>query len=111
MSKPTRRPKRHSKNIGQKIDQIEDQHPGKKIEVWFQDEARFSQQGTLTRCWARTGSRPTAVKQTHYDWLYVLGTVYSQTGQTVGLLNTDVVNIFIKQFSQELEDDVHAVMI
>jgi hypothetical protein len=26
---------------------------GKPVEVWFQDEARVGQQGTLTRIWAR----------------------------------------------------------
>src|SRR5215218_636031 len=31
---------------------------GKPIEVWFQDEARVGQQGTLARIWARRGSRP-----------------------------------------------------
>ena len=29
-----------------------------KVEVWFQDEARFGQQGTLTRQWALKGTRP-----------------------------------------------------
>src|SRR3954452_20933216 len=28
---------------------------GKPVEVWFQDEARVGQQGTLTRVWARRG--------------------------------------------------------
>ena len=28
------------------------------IEIWFSDEARVGQQGTLTRIWARRGSRP-----------------------------------------------------
>src|SRR4051794_7347336 len=31
---------------------------GKPVEVWFQDEARVRQQGTLTRVWARRGTRP-----------------------------------------------------
>ena len=30
---------------------------GKPLEVWFQDEARVGQQGTLTRVWASTDSR------------------------------------------------------
>jgi len=33
---------------------------GKPIEIWFQDEARIGQQGTLTRLWARRGTRPRA---------------------------------------------------
>ncbi|WP_155866780.1 hypothetical protein [Colwellia sp. PAMC 21821] len=32
-----------------------------KVDVWFQDEARFGQQNTTTRLWAKTGSRPRAV--------------------------------------------------
>ena len=30
---------------------------GKPIEVWFQDEARVGQQGTLTYVWAERGTR------------------------------------------------------
>lgn len=37
---------------------------GGRTRVFFMDEARFGQQGTTTRVWAATGSRPTAVKQT-----------------------------------------------
>lgn len=35
------------------------------------DEARFGQQGTMTKMWAPKGSRPTAVKQTKYEWIYL----------------------------------------
>jgi hypothetical protein len=30
----------------------------KPIEVWFQDEARVGQKGSLTHIWAERGSRP-----------------------------------------------------
>jgi hypothetical protein len=30
------------------------------LEIWFQDEARVGQQGTLTRIWAKRGTRPRA---------------------------------------------------
>lgn len=82
--------------------------------MWFQDEARFGQQGTLTRKWAHKGSRPPAVRQTRYDYLYVLGAACPRTGQTVGLLsphlNTDAVNAFFQQFAREVDPDVHVVM-
>jgi len=42
---------------------------GRALRVYFMDEARFGQQGTTTRVWAPTGSRPTAVKQTRYEWV------------------------------------------
>ena len=85
------------------------------MEVWFQDEARFGQQGTLTRVWAKRGSRPRAVRQTQYDSLYVLGAACPASGQSVGLmapyLDTNMVNRFLAQFAKELTPGVHAVMI
>jgi transposase len=86
-----------------------------KIQVWFQDEARFGQQGTLTRQWALKGTRPSAWRQTQYDYLYVLGAACPQTGQTVGLLapylNTDTINAFFREFEKETDPDVHVIMI
>ena len=86
-----------------------------KVEVWFQDEARFGQQGTLTRQWALKGTRPLAWRQTQYDYLYVLGAACPQTGQTVGLLapylNTDTINAFFREFEKETNPDVHVIMI
>jgi transposase len=82
--------------------------------VWFQDEARFGQQGTITRVWARTGSRPRAVRQTKYACLYVLGAACPATGRTAGLLapslNTGVVNAFFEQLAREIDPGVHVVM-
>ena len=39
----------------------------KPIEIWFQDEARIGQQGTLTRVWAKRGTRPRAPHDQRYD--------------------------------------------
>ncbi len=69
----------------------------------------------MARVWARCGSRPRAIKQTRYEWLYVLAAVCPATGQSIGLLapyiNADVINIYLKQFSLELSEDVHAVIL
>ncbi|QDU90269.1 hypothetical protein Pla175_36720 [Pirellulimonas nuda] len=45
------------------------------LRVYFQDESRFGQQGTNTNVWAEKGSRPTAVRQTEYEYLWVIGAV------------------------------------
>ena len=45
---------------------------GTPIEVWFQDEARVGQQGTLTRVWAKRGTRPRAVRDRRYTWAWLL---------------------------------------
>ena len=45
---------------------------GKPLEIWFQDEARIGQKGTLTRIWARLGSRPPGPRDSRYEWAYIL---------------------------------------
>lgn len=39
----------------------------KPIEIWFQDEARVGQQGTLEYIWAPIGSRPRAVPDNRHE--------------------------------------------
>jgi transposase len=98
-----------------RLQALREAHPGKQLRVYFQDESRFGQQGTTTNVWARRGSRPTAVRQTEYQYLWVLGAVCAETGHAEGLLsprlNTRTVNLFLEQFSQTLGPDEHAAMI
>lgn len=65
--------------------------------------------------WARVGSRPPAVRQTQYDYLYVFSAVCPETGEASGLItpnvNADTMNAFLEQFSAELPPDVHAAMV
>lgn len=90
-------------------------HADKRLRIYFQDESRFGQQGTTTNVWAKKGSRPTAVRQTEYQYLWVLGTVCPETGHAEGLLspqlNTKIVNEFLSQFAKTLPTDEHAVML
>jgi hypothetical protein len=72
--KPTKRLRRHSKNFAATVAAALPGHAqSKPIEIWFQDEARIGQQGTLTRVWARRGSRPRAPRDRRYDWAYLFG--------------------------------------
>jgi len=83
--------------------------------VFFVDEARFGQQGTLTRIWARTGSRPPAVKQTRYQWVYLFAAAEPASGASVALLmpyvNIDAFDTFLRELSATLQPDEHAVLI
>ena len=101
--------------IVDQIQAIQEAHPDEDVQVWFEDEARFGQQGTLCRVWARTGSRPRGVRQTQYTYLYVLTEICVGTGAASGLitpvLNAGVVNLFLEQFSRELPAGVHAVLV
>jgi transposase len=100
------------------VDQIQaiaEAHPGEEVQVWHEDEARLGQQGTLTRVWARRGSRPRRVRQNGRTSLYVLTAVCAAVGAAAGLiapeLNTAVVNLFLEQFSRQLSPGVHAVLL
>src|SRR5512147_1349162 len=97
------------------IQAIEEAHPDEEVRIWHQDEARFGQQGTLTRVWARRGSRPRRVRQNGRESLYVLTAVCAASGAAMGLimpeLNTAVVNQFLHEFSRQLAPGVHAVLL
>lgn len=79
------------------------------------DEARFGQQGTTTRMWAPRGSRPTAVKQTRYEWVYLYAAVEPATGASVALqapgINTGTMNVFLEMLAEEIGPTDHAVLI
>jgi len=90
-------------------------HPDEGVEVWFEDEARFGQKGTLTRVWAEKGSRPRAPKQGGFANLHVLTAVCPATGQAEGLvsavLNTGVVQSFLDQLSGTIPVGARAVLV
>jgi hypothetical protein len=54
---------------------LPDHAVAKPIEIWFQDEARVGQQGTLTRIWAKRGTRPRAPRDRRYAWAYLFGAI------------------------------------
>lgn len=90
-------------------------HPDKRVLLYYQDQARFGQHGTITRVWVKAGSRPPAIRQTRYDYLYVFSAVCPRTGDSAGLVtptaNAGTMNPFLAQFSGELPADAHAVMV
>jgi transposase len=98
-----------------RLSDIAAQHPDKRLRLVWQDESRFGQQGTTTTVWAETGSRPEAVRQTEYKYLWVLGAVCPETGVAEGLicpqLNAKYVNVFLQQLSRSIPDDEHVVML
>ena len=79
------------------------------------DEARFGQQGTITDVWARSGSRPRAVRQTRYEWVYLYAAVEPTSGESAALVaphvNTGTMNAFLKILDRERKDDEHFVLI
>lgn len=75
-------------NLPQQLALLAAQYPTKLLRLFFQDEARLGQQGTTTNVWARTGSRPEAVRQTAYNYIWVSAAVCPVTGWAAGLIRS-----------------------
>lgn len=82
--------------------------------MWM-DEARRGQKGTLTRRWARRGTRPRVVKQTQYKWCYIFGAAEPATGANFGMIascvDTEIMGLFLWWLSKEIAPDEHLVLI
>jgi len=85
------------------------------VEVWFQDEARIGQQGTITRMWAEKGSRPRAIRQQQFSYTYIFGAVCPARGVGVGLVlpyaNTYTMNLHLQHISAEIPKGKHAAIV
>jgi hypothetical protein len=88
---------------------------GKPIEIWFQDEARVGQQGTLTRLWARRGTRPRAPRDRRYAWAYLFGAVCPERAVGAGLglpyANTAAMGLHLAEIGRHVTPGAHAVLI
>lgn len=88
---------------------------GKPLELWWQDEARVGQQGTLTYVWAAKGSRPRAPRDQRYEWAYLFGAVCPAHGTAAALVlpsvNVRAMNLHLAEISRQVAADHHAVVI
>ena len=87
---------------------------GKPIELWWQDEARVGQQGTLTRIWAERGSRPRAPRDQRYDWAYLFGAVCpardTGTALVLPVADGEAMNLHLAEISRNVTPGAHAVI-
>ena len=88
---------------------------GKRVEVWFQDEARIGQKNSLTRVWGQTGSRPVAPKDLGFASAYLFGAVCPSHGKAAALImpicNTAATNHHLNEISSQVAPEAHAVVI
>ncbi len=94
---------------------IPDHARDKPVELWWPDEARVGQQGTLTRLWAERGSRPPAPRDCRYAWAYLFGAVYPARGTGAALVlptvNTEAMNLHLAEIDQCVTEGAHAVVV
>ena len=88
---------------------------GAPVEVWWRDEARVGQQGTLTRVWAERGSRPPAPRDRRYEWAYLFGAVCPERGVGAGLVlpfaDADAMSLHLSEISKQVLPGAHAVIV
>jgi hypothetical protein len=88
---------------------------GLPLEVWFQDEARVGQQGTLSRIWAPIGSRPAMVRDNRRANAYIYGAICPCRRVGAALVmataNTEAMNEHLKVISAQVAPGAHAVLV
>jgi hypothetical protein len=87
----------------------------KPLEIWFQDEARVGQKGTLTRIWARKGTRPRKPRDTRYDWAYLFGAVCPERKIGAALVmpyaDSQAMNAHLETIAKAVTPGSHGVIV
>jgi hypothetical protein len=111
---PTRRPKwpRKKKVLPAALAAAASAHPGKRITLFFQDEARVGQKGRCCRRWWLRGERPRGRVDQRYTFAYVFAAIEPQSGRDFCLVlpavSTEAMSTFLCRFSQMLSADCPA---
>jgi hypothetical protein len=87
----------------------------KKVRIWFQDEARIGQQGTISRMWTQKGIRPRAVRQLKYEYAYIFGAVCPEKDDSAAIIapyvGINVMKAHLKIISKKVASDEFAVVV
>ena len=88
---------------------------GRSVEIWFQDEARVGQQGTLTRILAKRGTRPCIRRDRRFTWAYLFGAVCPARGTGAALVmptvSVEAMNKHLAEISQCVSVSAIALLI
>ena len=88
---------------------------GKPVEIWFTDEARVGQQGTLTRVWTKRGSRPRAPRDRRYEWAYLFGAVCPERSAGAAIVmpevNVEAMNEHLTEISRRVSVGAVALLV
>jgi transposase len=69
----------------------------------------------LTQVWALRGSRPTALRQTEYEWVYLFAAINAATGESTALVaptvHTHYMNAHLEHISRQVGELRHVVLV
>ncbi len=102
------------KSFPDRLLEIAEKYCTDKIEVWWQDEARVGQRGTLSRQWATKGTRPRIIRQQQYQNTYIYGAVCPEKDNSCGLVlpsaSTGMMQIHLEEISKQVDSGFHAIV-
>jgi transposase len=97
------------------LDEARAEHTGKRLTLWFMDEARFGQKGRVCYRWFTRGQRPPGLCDQRYTWTHLFAAIQPATGEGFALVlpqvSTTAMNTFLGEFAAMLAEDEHAVMV
>jgi len=90
-------------------------NPGKRLSLFFQDEARVGQKGRLCRRWWRKGERAPGRRDGRFGWTHIFAAVEPVSGRSFALVlpeaTTPAMSLFLAELGATLADDEHAVVV
>ena len=97
------------------IEGLARKHPGKRIELWFMDEARVGQKGGLTHVWYQKGVRPRGVRQQGFASAHLFGAVCPERGAGVALVlpevSTAAMEVFVAELARAVSAGTHVALV
>lgn len=88
---------------------------GRRIEIWFCDEARVGQKTKITRRWARRGTRPPAPVDQRTRSVYIFGAICPKRGTGAALVmprcDTHAMTLHLQEISKAVAPGGHAILI
>jgi hypothetical protein len=86
-----------------------------RVQIWFQDDHRIGQQGSLTRIWALKEIRPRISRQQQFIAAYMFGAICPQEDKGVAVImphaDTLAMQIHLDEIAQQVDKGKHAVII
>lgn len=88
---------------------------GVPVEIWFQDEARVGQKGSLSYLWAKKGSCPVMVRDNRHDTAYLFGAICPARAVGAAVItpavNTECMNLHLAEISTQVAPGAMAAVI
>ncbi|MEO9189677.1 MAG: IS630 family transposase [Acetobacteraceae bacterium] len=97
------------------VETLPPQATNKLIEIWFQDEARVGQQGSITCLWAPRGSRPPAERVNRHDSVWLFGAICPERAVGAAIImpavNSEATAEHLVEISRQVCPGAHAVVV